>query len=726
LTAEQGKAGDAEEVQALLRLRLDGYYRNLPPVLAGNAAAGLILSVALWEAAGPLRVLPFVFMLGALTVLRTVQVLGWRAAREREVPPEGLRLRAFIGAGISGATWTYAVLALFVPGAVEHQALLLMVVGILGTAGAATLSPYLPAYYLSLVPCMPVAGLRAVLEGGQFGTAAGAALVLLTLVTIQLARMLGEAHLSSYRLRLRNEALVAQLRRQAEELERTVSEAQVAARAKSEFLATVSHEIRTPANAILGGIEILGATPLDERQSQCVGVIAKAGQSLVSLLDDILDITRVDAGHLTLQSIDFDLHQRLRDVVELMTPRAAEKGLVIALAIGPGVPPNVRGDPARLRQILLNLIGNAVKFTAAGGVTVTAAADGEMEDGHVRVRLSVVDTGIGIPPDRQATIFDAFEQADGSIGRRFGGAGLGLAICRRLVTAMDGTIGVSSAPGKGSIFTIELPLLPVAAPAPVQDEDTAPLPIWTRRPTVLLVEDEAINRFVATNLLERHGLRILSANTGHEALDIVGMAPIEAVLMDLGLPEMDGFETTRRIRALPGPESRLPIIALTANVMPETMARCMEAGMQGFASKPIRLDVLLRKLAEYVPPDGVGGPAVSAAAARLETLRRDLGDEVAETMRARARAAIAEGREALSLAWRRRARRRVGEIAHKLAGTLDVVGLTEAAEEGRRLERATEQRGLIDIGPAVECFDRALAVSLERLARAAETAEAGE
>jgi len=723
--AEDRRGGD-DAACALLRMRLEGYHRSLPGVLAGNVLAGLILAATVWQAAGPLRVVPFLAGILLVSAIRLVQLRSFQPGANDLA---SLRRRACVGAAAAGIIWGYAALALWVPGNIALQALLLLIVSVMGTASAATLSHYLPAYYLSLMPCMPLAAWRALSEGGEFGIAGGGTVLLLALVIALLARGIGRAYDASYRLQLRNEGLVAELRQQAALLERSVEQAEVAARAKAEFLATVSHEIRTPANAILGGIEILGATPLDARQKQTVGVIGKAGESLVALLDDILDITRIEAGHLSLQSIGFDLKERLQDVVEVMTPKAAEKGLAIALAVGPGVPAHVRGDPARLRQILLNLVGNAVKFTQVGGVTVTAAKVGEEADGRARVRLSVIDSGIGIPPDRQSTIFDAFQQADGSIGRRYGGAGLGLAICKRLVDAMGGTIGVSSMLGRGCTFTVELPLEPVAAPAPVQDPADA-LPTWTRRPVLLLVEDEAINRFVAVNLLERHGFTIVSAATGQEALDLLGTTGVEAVLMDIGLPEMDGFETTRRIRALPGPQSGLPVIALTANVMPETMAKCTEAGMDGFASKPIKLPVLLRLLAAHIAPDGEGPAAVDAEPTRLESLRRDLGEDIAEMMRLQALKAVREGRAELADAWSKRARRRVGEVAHRLAGALDVVGLTEAAEEGRRLERATDQRGLADIGPAVLLFDRYLAGALERLstpsAEAREKAPAAE
>ncbi|MFC7333730.1 ATP-binding protein [Rhodocista pekingensis] len=507
--------------------------------------------------------------------------------------------------------------------------------------------------------------------------------------------------------------LLERMGEQARALERSIEETQLATRAKSEFFATVSHEIRTPVNAILGSLDILGTTALDEHQTRCISVMDSAGQSLLALLDDILDMTRIEAGRLTLETGDVDLHRRLRDVVELMTPPAVEKGLSIGLEIAPGVPRHVRGDPVRLRQILLNLIGNAIKFTERGSITVTAAPTGTDADGRTLVRLTVADTGIGIPAERLATIFEAFSQADGSISRRFGGAGLGLTICRRLAALMDGRIEAESEPGRGSRFHVEIPFapgVPVAGTGPVEEA----LPVWTAPPTVLLVEDEAVNRFVASQILERHGFRVVQVESGPKALELLARERVDIILMDLGMPGMDGLEVATRIRAMDGPAATTPIVALTASVLTETVSRCREAGMQGFVSKPIRIDVLLHKLAEVIPPaagDGLpaadGGheiprPQTALPAGRLEALRRELGDAAVDTMLTRAHESLTEGRAALAAAWERRARRRVVEIAHRLAGTLDVMGLGDAAGSARRLEEAAEVGASLHLDPFVE------------------------
>ncbi len=490
------------------------------------------------------------------------------------------------------------------------------------------------------------------------------------------------------------------VRDQARALELAVREAERANRAKSEFLGAVSHEIRTPVNAIMGGLQILGATPLDDRQAQCVSMMGKAGETLTVQLDDLLDITRMEAGRMTLDSVPFDLHRLLSDTVELIAPKAAEKGLSIGLEIGSAVARTVRGDPVRLRQVLLNLLGNAIKFTRSGGVTVTAtrtvAGAGAGSDA---VRLSVTDTGIGIPADKRAGIFEAFAQADGSIARRFGGAGLGLAISQGLVRLMGGAITLESEEGLGSTFHIDLPL----ALAPDGGAEAEPaLPRWSRTLTLLLVEDEPVNRFVATELLSKHGFRVLAATSGAEALQLLATAPADAVLMDLGMPEMDGFETTARIRAQTG-FADLPVIALTANVLPETMARCRAAGMAGFVAKPIRLPVLLRVLAESLPPDegheGAASPDVPGKAVRLADLREQVGPEVMLEMTAKALEAAAAARAALSDGRLLRSRRRVADIAHRLVASLDLVGYADASAAARALEQAAEEGRVADLKP---------------------------
>lgn len=363
--------------------------------------------------------------------------------------------------------------------------------------------------------------------------------------------------------------------------------AEAGARAKSDFLAVMSHEIRTPMNGILGMVRLILDEPVSDRQRERLSVVLRSAEALRVTLDDVLDLSKLEQGTANYDRTALDIAHVMDDVIDLMRPRADEKGLVLGLQILTGVPSHVLGDPARLRQILLNLVGNAVKFTEAGHVLLRVKP---VESG---LRFEVEDSGIGISSRELARLFQPFVQADPSIQRRFGGSGLGLVICKRLIEDMGGGIGVESKPGQGSLFHFELPLPAVAAPAAAMPVPAAK-PV--RRLRLLLVEDNEINQQVASAILERAGHDCVVAETGRAALALAQEEAFDAILMDLQMPEMDGFEATRRIRAL-GAKGRMPIIALTANAMPEDVARARAAGMNGHLAKPIRPQELSETLA---------------------------------------------------------------------------------------------------------------------------------
>lgn len=470
--------------------------------------------------------------------------------------------------------------------------------------------------------------------------------------------------ISNERLQHRLEQEAAENARVAQERDRAAHTADAANRAKSVFLAAVSHEIRTPVNAVLGGLEILESQPMagGAAQRKVLEVMEKAGQSMLALLDDLLDITRIEAGHLSLVPQPVDLHQRLHDAIDLMAGRASAGGLSLDLVIAPDVPRHVSVDPARLRQILLNLIGNGIKFTERGGLRVEvtrrpppAIRPGAAAPGVATLRITIADTGIGIAPEKLPHIFEAFYQAEAGNSRRFGGVGLGLAICKRLIAMMGGTIQVDSAPGHGSVFTLDLPV-PLAA-APVQAAGARLLPYWTSSPHILLVEDDSVNQFVAGQLLTRQGIMVTMAEDGETALRLLETLSVRLVLMDIGMPGLDGFETTARLRASGGPMADVPVVALTANVLPETVARSRAVGMQGFLSKPIKLEEMLAALSRHIPPDGVGAVAVGGTtemaappAARpadtgpLAGLRNRLGGPAIDTLLTLAAQNVADAR----------------------------------------------------------------------------------
>ena len=396
------------------------------------------------------------------------------------------------------------------------------------------------------------------------------------------------------------------------------------ARLKSEFLANMSHEIRTPMNGVIGMLQLLAETPLSEEQRDYVKTINSSAETLLAILNDILDLSKIEAGKLTFESIDFDLRETLRETLRVFVGRGRTKGLLVSLQIDDRAPARLRGDPLRLRQVLTNLISNAVKFTERGEIVARADLEGE-PDTHARIRFSVTDTGIGIAPEARARLFQPFAQADGSTSRKYGGTGLGLAISRQLVEGMGGEIELETTPGTGSTFSFvvrfELP-----EPEPVGAEsgdgksvgvrtkragslDSAPAPFPPRAdsspsdgaaaPRILLAEDNAVNQKVALGQLARLGYQPALVASGRETLAALEQTPFDIVLLDCQMPEMDGFATVRELRRreatgaqLAARRSPVYVVALTAHAMPGYRESCLAAGMDDYLSKPVKISEL--------------------------------------------------------------------------------------------------------------------------------------
>lgn len=396
------------------------------------------------------------------------------------------------------------------------------------------------------------------------------------------------------------------------------AEAAQANAAKSDFLARMSHEIRTPMNGVISMTDLLSSTQLSDLQRDYVETAHTSAEALLRLINELLDLSKIEAGKLALETLDFDLAELLSETLRPLAPLAARKALSLTSALVPGVPTRLRGDSGRLRQILLNLCGNAVKFTESGSVTVSVRTE-DWDAQKTTLRFEIADTGPGIAPERIAGIFQPFEQNGPSTTRKYGGTGLGLAIARQLVELMGGQIGVESKLGQGTRFwfTVRLGLAPAAGPSALPPETLSPrAPVRPLR--LLVVEDNAINQKVARFLLEKLGHTVAVAPSGAEALAWLRKEVCDTVLMDCEMPEMNGFETTSAIRA-PGSgvrEPAVPIIALTANAMPGEEEKCLAAGMNAFLTKPIQPTALAAALDGLVPP---AAPDLSPASVSNKT-----------------------------------------------------------------------------------------------------------
>ncbi len=391
-----------------------------------------------------------------------------------------------------------------------------------------------------------------------------------------------------------NDESIAELERNNAALSEARKVAEDASRAKGAFLAAMSHEIRTPMNGVLGMTSVMLSTEVPPAVRDGLLVIKQSGDTLMGLLNDLLDLSRIEAGRLEIEQCPVEVAAEMRTVTTLLAPFALERGDRMEVRVDGAVPRYVLGDPLRVRQVLLNLVSNGLKFTRGGEVVISARVEGE------RLRIEVRDTGIGIAPEALATLFNPFKQADASTTRRFGGSGLGLAIVRQLVDAMGGQVAVESVVGEGSTFSVFLPMRACDAPKAATREVTE---VAGRPLRVLLAEDNAINQKVATLLLERLGHSVRVVENGVVALEALAGERFDLVLMDCHMPEMDGFDATRAMRDR-GDET--PVVALTAASLPEERGRCFSSGMVDVLLKPINRTDLARVLARFggAPVDG--------------------------------------------------------------------------------------------------------------------------
>lgn len=389
---------------------------------------------------------------------------------------------------------------------------------------------------------------------------------------------------------------VEQRKRAEKALYKAKEQAEAANRSKTEFLANMSHEIRTPMNGIIGTLQLLQGSELDESQASYVNVAYSSAESLLCLLNDILDSSKIEAGKLELEHIAFDLGKTINQLQLLMRTKADERRVKLSVELDKQLPPAVIGDPVRTRQILINLLSNAIKFTQDGYVKVRLTVL-EQTDAQYKIRIEVEDSGIGITEEAQRKLFNAFTQADGSTTREYGGSGLGLSIVRQLVTLMHGRIGVISAPGEGSTFWVELNF------SRAEQTQQQPAENTTLTGHVLLVEDNPVNQMIAKKMLERLSLTYQLAENGEQALELMqGSQDFSLLLMDCQMPVMDGYTATRAIRQYENEnqQAHTPIIAMTANTMQNDRDACLQAGMDDYIAKPVVQDALQQVLARWL------------------------------------------------------------------------------------------------------------------------------
>lgn len=543
------------------------------------------------------------------------------------------------------------------------------------------------------------------------------------------------------------------------QLTRATAEARRASEAKSRFLANMSHEFRTPLNGLSGMTEVLATTRLDDEQRECLKTIQASTRSLLALVEEVLDISAIEAGKLRINASDFAVHDTLQAIGLILEPQAKAKGLRYQATIAADVPPRVHGDAGHLQQILLNLVGNAVKFTDHGSVQLKVAATEASGRAGVLLRFEVLDTGIGVPIDMRPRLFEAFEQADTGLARRFEGSGLGTTIARGLVQSMGGAIGFEENPEGGSLFWFELPFglataKPAATPSPVLHEtESTTIPgnviafadpflrhrARVRSMQILVADDHLANRLVLQRLLQKAGHRVTCVDGGEAVLDALAEADYDAAIVDLHMPGVSGLDMLKQLRVMQaGGKPGTPIVVLSADVTPESIRSCEQAGAYAFLAKPVAAIKLLDTLAEIAvnqklrqtdlsigtrsaaPSGAVLDPAVLDELAELGMGNEFEREFIQQCLSDAAACVVQLGKAAADGDWAR-----LREHAHAVKGVSSNLGLVMLAEQGGELMRLPEAQLRAEWSQRLEQLKTGLKLGREALAQRAQNKSDG-
>jgi len=582
----------------------------------------IMLAVLLWSKQSHDVIAIWLGIMVLLSVLRSFASMSLAKRGDSEVDSKLFYRFYLLAILMTGAGWGATGYFMF-SGDLVQQVIIGFIVAGMSSGGASVMSPILRLYILYLILVVSPLMVSLYIEGGDYSVLS---FVILGYVVVMIAigKRINKRILDSLELRFHNESLIKfmskaknetedlneeladeieQRKRVEKELKNAKEAAEAASKTKSEFLANMSHEIRTPMNGILGTLQLLQGTSLTDSQDEYVSIAYSSGEALLSLLNDILDFSKIEAGKLELEYIPFNLVSLVRELTVLLSQRASERKVELLSDLDEEIPSVIKGDSVRIRQILANLLTNAIKFTDDGTVTIKASVLDRTEK-VVRLKIEVIDSGIGISEEAQRKLFNSFTQADGSTTRKYGGTGLGLAIVRQLVTLMRGRLGVDSEEGKGACFWIEIAFeIPDEKIVSSQVEKQAVELADKLEGHVLLVEDNPINQMIAKKMLEKIGLTYELVVNGEEAVARIKQPhEFKAVLMDCQMPVMDGYEATHAIRELEQKSSleHMPVIAMTANAMEGDKDKCLQAGMDDYVAKPVKQDALKQVLSDWL------------------------------------------------------------------------------------------------------------------------------